>query len=478
MSFICKSNVITQTYRCLFTATHVERCRVLPNVTISSRCYLEMKDDSGKAFASPAFSYLREYSDALPAVPARLTLPVTQGSVEANVDPPGLDAEAMAVPDPSPAVASALLSARPNPLQSSAAPSSATSQAALSLEDSRIPTPVAAYAVPLSLVSTILVAASGLAIRQCRKLRAERLREQESLEARRIRTLPGSGGHSAFDPVGLGLSVLTLGNGPALPSRSVAGALRSQRQGPGQGPGSARSASASMSRMRAWRRGVSPHESGSHPHGLPPPDDADEKTYVARSDDGHSTISSKACPPKSSQPRHPSRVPFYASTGASRSQPRRTTVPASMFRESPIGVPYPHDGIGDEGLHHHSSRESKYATYGRRRYIEEEEEEHGQLQWRDRGRGAHSRASEDYQDATTHLGDVMARDVDLFPIPLSPAQPLREQASISHQERTYDGRYIQGAPDFGKAPVPTRFEGANGSIYDVVAKKVSRGDMV
>ena len=465
---------------------------MLPNVTISSRCYLEMKDDSGKASASPPFSYLREYPDTVPTVSARLTPPATQASVRASTNPTGLDAEAMAVPDPSPAAFSALPSAQPTPPQSSTAQLSAPSQAALSLEDSRIPTPVAAYAVPLSLVSTILVAACGLAIHQRRKLRTERLREQESLKARRMQTLPGSGGHSAFDPVGLGLSVLTLGHGPAPTARSAS--LRSQGQGQGPGPASVRSASASMSRMRAWRRDVSRHEPGPHslPRAPPPPDDADEKTYVARSDDGRSVVSNSRAglSLKSGGPRRPNKAPFYASTGASRSQPRRTTVPASMFRESPIGVPYPRDGIGEEHLHHHHhhhlNRESKYATYGRRRYVEEEEEEHGRLQRRDRDRDgslrrahrAHDRASEDYQDAATNLDDVMARDIELFSIPLSPAQPRRELVSVSRPERPHDGRYTQDALDFDRVTVPPRPEGASRNIYDIVARKVSRGDLV
>ncbi|KAI1789196.1 hypothetical protein LXA43DRAFT_1096614 [Ganoderma leucocontextum] len=436
---------------------------MLPNVTIPSQCYLEMKDDSGKTSSSPAFSYLP--------------------SVEADAEPADLEGEAMAVPEPPSANPSASSSAQPGPIQSSTSSSpafgaqpSAPSQSVLSLEDSRVPTPTAAYAVPLSLVSTILVAAGGLAIHQRRKLRAERLREREALEARQSQAIPRP---SALDPVGLGLGFVTLGRGPAPAARSVA-SLREL----GDGHASIRSASGSMSRTRAWRRDVSRHEAQSHPH--PPPPDADEETYVARSDDGRSIVSSRASRaylPKSGEPRRPSRAPFYASTGASRRQPRHTTVPASMFRESPIGLPYPRDGAGGDGehlhYHHHdhASRENKYATYGRRRYIEEEEEEYGRLKRRDSLRGAHRAhgpASEDYQDATANDG-VMARDIDLSPIPLSPAQPLREPGLVSRPERLHDGRYAQGAFDFDKAPRPG---GADRNIYDVVARKVSRGDLV
>ncbi|KAM5534360.1 hypothetical protein V8D89_011953 [Ganoderma adspersum] len=428
---------------------------VLPDVAMSSQCYLEMKDDSGKTSSSPAFSYLP--------------------SVEASTDPAGLDAEAMAVPDPS----SSAAPAQPSPLQSatssaSAAQPPAASQSPLSLEDSRIPTPTAAYAVPLSLVSTILVAASGLAIHQRRKLRAERLREQEALKAR------SSGGHPALDPVGLGVGLGLVFVAPAPATRSVAGSLR-DRLGHGHrhAPASTLSASASMSTMRAWRRDVSRHEPGSHPHVPALPDDED--TYVVWSDDGHgasaSAASGKAYLLKAGEPRRPSKAPFYASTGASRGQPRRTTVPASMFRESPIGLPYPRDGDGggEHIHHHHASRENKYATYGRRRYIEEEEEEHGRLKRRGslgRVHRALGHTSADYhQEDTTKLDGVMPRDADLFPIPLSPAQPHREPGLVSRQERLHNGP----AFTFDGAPRPG---GTDRNLYDVVARKVSRGDLV
>ena len=441
-------------------------------MAMSSQCYLEMKDESGKTSSSPAFSYLREY----PAWSTRSLrvsshFPFTPASVESSTDPAGLDAKAMAVPDPS----SSADPSQPSPLQSAPSASNAqppaASQSPLSLEDSRIPAPTAAYAVPLSLVSTILVAASGLAIHQRRKLRAERLREQEALKAR------SSSGRSTLDPVGLGLGFHVSAHTPA--ARSVAGSLR-DRLGHGRAPASiALSTSASMSRMRAWRRDVSRHEPGSHPHGPALPDD--EETYVARSDDGHDTIisaaSSKAYLLKTGEPpRRPTKAPFYASTGASRGQPRHTTVPASMFRESPIGLPYHRDGDGGaDQLHYHASRENKYATYGRRRYIEEEEKEHGRLKRRGslgRVHRALGHTSEDYcQDATTKADGVMPRDVDLFQIPLSPAQPHREAVLISRPERLRNG------PAFNFDKVP-RLRGMDGDPYDVVARKVSRGDLV
>ncbi|PIL30860.1 hypothetical protein GSI_07029 [Ganoderma sinense ZZ0214-1] len=431
---------------------------VLPNVTISSQCYLEMKDDSGKTSSSPAFSYLP--------------------SVEASTDPTGLDVEAMAVPEPS---ESAETPEQPSPPQfaasASAAQPPAASQSPLSLEDSRIPTPTAAYAVPLSLVSTILVAASGLAIHQRRKLRAERLREQEALKARQSHTLSSSA-HSTLDPVGLGLSeFIALGSGPAPAPRSVAGSL--DGLGHGHDPTSVLSGSASMSRMRAWRRDVSRHVSGAHVPTHARPDD--EETYVARSDDGSaSVVSGKAHLLKAGGSRLPSKASFYASTGASRSQPRRTTVPAGMFRESPIGLPYPRDDNGG-GEHLHRDRttgDNKYATYGRRRYVEEEEEEHGRLKRRASLRRVHralSHTSKDYcQDATTNADGVMLRDADLFSIPLSPAQPHGELASVSRAERPHNGR----AFDFDKTPVSPRPGGADRRLYAVVARKVSRGDLV
>ncbi|TBU48702.1 hypothetical protein BD309DRAFT_1006711 [Dichomitus squalens] len=404
---------------------HIAIVETLPNVTTASQCYLEMKDDFGETSASPAFSY--QHVHAMEAQPS---------------------AEDASTPTPAPSSPPSSPDSVPQP--------SASSQQAPSLEESRMPTPTAAYAVPLSFVGSALLCAGGLAYQQRRRLRAERRKEQDALQARQTLSR-----QPTLDLVGLGFT--NLGRGPA-PGRSPAASASAslQRQD------SVRSTS--VSRMRAWRRGVSQHHLHPHSHSHSH-HHADDETYVARSDDGRSVASGRSGPAgaylhRPAQPRRPTREPFYAS----RSQARRTTVPAGLYRESPIGLPQPRDG----------GRESRYATYGRRRYIAEEEEDWGRLKRRDdRRRPAH--ASEDvdrikvesYHNANIN-DDVFSHYLDLSPIPLSPTRsPPRDPSSVSRPERLHVRRYAQDAThDSAQHRVEER------DLYTVVARKISRDDFV
>ncbi|TBU26355.1 hypothetical protein BD311DRAFT_849635 [Dichomitus squalens] len=422
----------------------------LPNVTTTSQCYLEMKDDFGETSASPAFSYQREFR-VLHLTPMSHPVSVLLASVDDDTDPTDVhameaqpSAEDASTPTPAPSSPPSSPSSVPQP--------STSSQQAPSLEESRIPTPTAAYAVPLSFVGSVLLCAGGLAFQQRRRLRAERRAEHDALQARQTLSR-----QPTLDLVGLGFT--NLGRGPA-PGRSPAASASLQRQD------SVRSTS--VSRMRAWRREVSQH----HLH-RPHSHHADDETYVARSDDGRSVASSRsghagAYLHRPAQPRRPTREPFYVG----RSQARRTTVPAGLYRESPIGLPHPRDG----------GRESRYATYGRRRYIAEEEEDWGRLKRRDDRR--RPLASEDvdrikvesYHNANIN-DDVFSHYLDLSPIPLSPAQtsrsPPRDPSSVSRPERLHVRRYAQDATHNSARP---RVEERD--LYTVVARKISRDDFV
>ncbi|KAH9945579.1 hypothetical protein B0H21DRAFT_822915 [Amylocystis lapponica] len=117
----------------------------LPDLTSASASsfYLQMADDSGQATDSPAFSL--SPGSSLQMVPDNTT------------------------------------SASSDPTPPSASSSSSSPQSPLDLGVTRMPTPTAAYAVPLSLVISVLLAAGGLSIHQHRKLSHERAEDEKAL---------------------------------------------------------------------------------------------------------------------------------------------------------------------------------------------------------------------------------------------------------------------------------------------------------
>ncbi|OBZ79099.1 hypothetical protein A0H81_00284 [Grifola frondosa] len=122
----------------------------LPEVSTTSECYLEMMDDSGDTMVSPTFSV---------------------GPSDPNSDPP----------DPN-NNATTIANADSNAPSTSFVPSTPQSLPYLEEEESHMPVPTAAYAVPLSLVISVILAAGGLAVHHRRKLRSERLQEKTVLK--------------------------------------------------------------------------------------------------------------------------------------------------------------------------------------------------------------------------------------------------------------------------------------------------------
>ncbi|KAI0719092.1 hypothetical protein C8T65DRAFT_569636 [Cerioporus squamosus] len=301
----------------------------LPNVTSVSHCYLQMVDDNGDKSSSPTFSFGSSGADdQTAAVTDEAGSDDADAESSPNSSPAPLASPASpasstlyASPESSPASPSSILSTRSSSAASSPTTSlsnanlQSTSSQTPSLNETRMPAPTAAYAVPLSLVLSVLLAAGGLSLHQRRKLRAERKLEHEALKTRATLSR-----HSTLSFAGF----MALGRGPS-PAAS--------------------SRSTSVNLMRAWRRDVSRYN---HDHSHDPsvlPDD--DHTYVAKSSDARSvlSISSRGSLPKR-EPRPQTREPFHTSS----SQVRRTTVPAGLFRMgvSPM-APHRDDNDDDWG---------------------------------------------------------------------------------------------------------------------------------
>ncbi|EED81495.1 predicted protein [Postia placenta Mad-698-R] len=116
-----------------------------PDISTAARVYLRMDDNSGQTTESPQFSLS----------------PISSNSSTGSLTNPN----ATSIPLASPS-ASAASSLQPLP----------------DLASTAMPAPTAAYAVPLSLVVSVLLAACGLAVRQRRKLQQEREQEEQKLK--------------------------------------------------------------------------------------------------------------------------------------------------------------------------------------------------------------------------------------------------------------------------------------------------------
>ncbi|KAI0761666.1 hypothetical protein BD413DRAFT_616876 [Trametes elegans] len=297
----------------------------LPNVTSATPCYLEMVDDFGAKMASPSFSFGGTPDDT--------------DAAESADDP------SSASPDTTSTATSATASISPpststGPPMNTALPTQPQSFPQ-TLDESHIPVPTAAYAVPLSLVGSVILAAAGLAVHQRRKLNSEREREREhaTLKSR------GAGPNGS---IGRGNGGGGAGGLSRHSTLSFAGFVN---LGSGSHP---HSRSTSVSMMRAWRRDVSQH----HSHGNRP--DAvsrasDDTTLAWHTDDAPSVSSSSRRTDREARkghaahgqgasrftalPRRPTRDAFHA--GAARPRRATATVPASVFRAiaSPV---FPH----------------------------------------------------------------------------------------------------------------------------------------
>ncbi|KAI0762551.1 hypothetical protein C8Q74DRAFT_161759 [Fomes fomentarius] len=423
----------------------------LPNITSVQHCYLEMVDDFGHKMASPTFAFR-------PSLTKDVTADV------ADEGDPNADSSS---PASSPASSS----------------SSAPTQVLPSIDESRIPAPTAAYAVPLSLVLSVLLAAGGLSIRQRRKLRAEREKEQEALKNRQTLSRHSTLSFSGFKALGVGLPQ----------GQDAEGERTNETQ--------AQSRSTSVSLMREWQRDVSRYQrrhvhDGHHSVAA---DDNDDDTYVARTDDGRGSVvtsasstarssSSKRFAQHNREPRHITREPFhYAGSTSGRTRPRHvtTTIPASVFRAAASPILPPHRREELERSHGHGRRgyqlrdefygPPKEAAYSVARdsdagsgyYYHEDD-------WETMPKGNDDnerRYGKDHLNASVSDA-VISQYYDFSPIPLSPAPPSREAFSVTAPERLHVRRYAENT-DYEKALGPSpRLVGRD--LYETVASKLSR----
>lgn len=351
--------------------------------------------------------------------------------------------------------------------------SSAPTQVLPSVDESRIPAPTAAYAVPLSLVLSVLLAAGGLSIRQRRKLRAEREKEQEALKSRQTLSRHSTLSFSGFKALGSGLPQ----------GQDAEGERTIEPQ--------AQSRSTSVSLMREWQRNVSRYQrhhvhDRHHIHSVAA-DDNDDDTYVARTDDGRGSVVSAASARSSSskhfaqqnrEPRHITREPFHhaGSTGGS-TRPRHvtTTVPASVFRAAASPILPPHRREELERSHGHGRRgyQLRDECYGPPKEAEYSVTYH-EDDWETmaKGNGDDERRYGKEQLNASVSDAVISQYCEFSPIPLSPAPPSREAFSVAAPERLHVRRYAENA-DYDKALGPSpRLVGSD--LYETVASKLTR----
>ncbi|KZT09081.1 uncharacterized protein LAESUDRAFT_811141 [Laetiporus sulphureus 93-53] len=134
----------------------------LPNVTSPSQFVLRMQASSGKTACSPAFQL----------TPSALLSSASSPAKIASAAPLGVSSSKISSPTSYPNLSQNTSSSSTDPLTD---PNSALSTR---------PAPTAAYAVPLALVLTVLLAAGALCVRERRRLRVERGREREALSRR------------------------------------------------------------------------------------------------------------------------------------------------------------------------------------------------------------------------------------------------------------------------------------------------------
>ncbi|KAI0651415.1 hypothetical protein C8Q79DRAFT_996867 [Trametes meyenii] len=412
----------------------------LPNVTSSAHCYLLMVDNFGAKMSSPTFSF----GDT----------PTADEASPTN-DPPTPSASTSAsTSDPS------ATSTPPSAVNAIGTQNPATPQPPAVLDESHMPVPTAAYAVPLSLVASVILAAGGLSVHQRRKLRSERLREQETLRRR--------GALSRHSTLSLG-GFLKLGARTGSSSASEKEKEREEGEGEGafwrrKGARVARATSVSM--MRAWRRDVERHERRG---------DADSFRGCGYGpEDGFTSI------PLRSEPRRPTREPYHAS----HSRARRTTVPASLFRAVEPAFPSAEgDGWGgaDSGAAHgggggggdrrrtcaYSPSEAYRSKEGERHDDGEELEDWGVLKRKGRTlvdpgvvdpsprrRGGGGGGRDAYLNASVN-DSVVERYLQTSPVPPPPSPPS-VSVSVSRPDRLLVRRYAEADREEKRLPPPPR----------------------
>ncbi len=328
-----------------------------------------------------------------------------------------------------------------------------TPQTLPSLDESHVPVPTAAYAVPLSLVISVILAAGGLSVHQRRKLQTERLQEQETLKTRGVLSR-----HSTLSFAGF----TKLGSGPRPPTHDRASQAESR--------------STSVSMLREWRRGVSRHER------RPECDSRASDTSLAwRTDDGGSVEGYTNFPRR--EARRATREPYHAS----HARDRRTTMPASAFRAgvSPV-FPSTDSWGGDRESargypddDHRGSHKEHDRRYAREQRDYDDEEDWGRLKRKGRTLvdpgvvdGA-PRERDAYLNASVN-DSVLDRYIMGSPAPPSPEPRYRARSpppSVSRPERLHVRRYAEADGDEKVLPpVPRDPERA---LYDSVARKIS-----
>ncbi|KAI0961004.1 hypothetical protein AcW1_000209 [Taiwanofungus camphoratus] len=215
----------------------------LPNVSSVSQYYLRMEDESGSTTDSPSFSL--------------------------SPTSPDPDSKNSTVPANSTATSIPLSSNAPELVPV--------------LDESRMPSPTAAYAVPLSLVISVLLAAGGLCMHHQRKLKDERQQDEKALSQPSLSRQPSMDFTTLFDA-----------------------SIRS------------RSSTPASSRASSYRGSRDSHDRW---------DDSSWKS--------DRTFAYKG-PPSLRRERRVTREPFYTDSGRRR-QPAR--VPASVFRAAMSPVP-------------------------------------------------------------------------------------------------------------------------------------------
>ncbi|KAI0825251.1 hypothetical protein BC628DRAFT_1410315 [Trametes gibbosa] len=458
----------------------------LPNVSSVAQCYLEMVDDFGDKMASPTFSFGVSADDTT--------------SSEAADDPSSTatssDVETPSTSVPPSSSSDAPLQPPPNTPQTSQTPQTPqvpeppqTPQTPLELDESHVPVPTAAYAVPLSLVISVILAAGGLSVHQRRKLQNERQREHATLQTRTGGGAPLSR-HSTLSFAGF----VGLGAHPGSSRRGGSG-------GGSAGAGrQAESRSTSVSMMRAWRRDVSRHER--RPAYATRPSDSDATlAWRAADDDGDGDDGDRdrddddrygaggggkrshftAIPRR--EARRPTREPFQVHAGHGRARP--TTVPAVVFRAAVSPVFPSTDSWGGDRERDADEAAERRAARGYRYEGEEAvEEEWGRLERRgwplvDPGvvdrRGGHpprtTRGGAAYLNASVN-DTVVERYLSSSPVPRSPGGPPQSiPVSVSRPERLHVRRYAEDGEERELRRAPRDPER---DLYDTVAKRISR----
>ncbi|KAI0757440.1 hypothetical protein C8Q80DRAFT_1282638 [Daedaleopsis nitida] len=445
----------------------------LPKAPSVAHCHLEMVDDFGDKMPSPPFTFGPAVVSATSPSSIIPTDPSQPSSVQSTDAPP----DASPSPSPSPASASA-------PTASSDRP-----QTTPLLDETRMPAPTAAYAVPLALVLSVLLAAGGLVVRQRRKLRAERLQDKVALKSRQALSRHSTLSYAGFVALGSGRAPLGSRTGSSAGSAAGSGPGAGLGLGLGAGAGAeVPSRSTSVSLMRAWRRDLSRYErrGRDQPPGRADPF-ADDETFVARTDDGRSVVSASSSatdpkrrhghghkerererevqrpyepeppPPPQPQARRTTREPFPAGFDGDSTRhgdgdrARRTghgrAFPAGGFLAAASPITHAPLYAPDDHGHGHGRRGYQLRDgYPARRDFEHEGEP-SQVQVRRSTRSEAPR--EDDRNcagaSTSVTDDIMSRYCDFSPIPLSPAPPSREGfAAVVRPERLYVRRYAEG----------------------------------